>query len=147
MTLVKFNQKPVEKRMNSLFDEFFNDLPSRFFQNEPLNYGGVAPVNIIEKDQEYLLQIQAPGFDKADFKINIEQNILTVSADKKMEQRSESERFVKKEFSAKSFTRSFTLDESVLSDNINAKYENGVLNVALPKKEKNNIQPKEISIQ
>ncbi|MFZ9661363.1 MAG: Hsp20/alpha crystallin family protein [Chitinophagaceae bacterium] len=147
MTLVKFNQKPIEKRVNSLFDDFFNGIPSRFFQDEPMPQNGLAPVNIIEKENQFLIELQVPGYDKSEFKIHMDQSTLTISAEKKHEQTTETDRIVKKEFSTKSFSRSFTLDESVLSEDIVAKYENGVLNVTLPKKEKNKIQPKAISIQ
>jgi HSP20 family protein len=89
----------------------------------------------------------APGMDKADFKVNVDNNILTISAEKKAESNKENERMVRREYTYRSFARTFTLDDSISADNIKAKYDNGVLNIELPKKEEVKIQPKEISIQ
>jgi HSP20 family protein len=94
-----------------------------------------------------LLEVVAPGMEKADFKVNVENNLLTVSAEKKAESKNEHERQVRKEFSYKSFARTFTLDESIDAEKIQGKYEKGILHIELPKKEQAKILPKEISIQ
>jgi HSP20 family protein len=147
MTLVKLNQRPVEKRVNNLFEDFFNNFPSRILNEEFAGFNQTVPVNVKETDNAYLLEIVAPGMDKKDFKVNIDNNILTISAEKKVENKDESQRHVRREFNYKSFTRSFTVDDTIQSDNIQAKYENGVLFIELPKKEEVKIAPKEISIQ
>ncbi len=146
MTLVKFNPRLADKRFNNLFEDFFHQFPSRFFHEDNVN-GVYVPVNIRETDKTYVLEVIAPGFEKNDFKINIDQNLLTIAAEKKAEQKSETERLVRKEYTVKSFARTFTLDESIQSDGITAKYENGVLWVELPKKVEAKVQPKEINIQ
>lgn len=146
MTLVKFNQRPAERKMNALFEDFFHHFPARFF-NDDVTTAHHVPVNIRETEKAYLLEVVAPGMEKTDFKINVDQNLLTISGEKKTETNSSQDRLVRREFTAKSFTRSFTLDESINSDSILAKYENGVLFVELPKKEEAKAQPKEISIQ
>lgn len=146
MTLMKFNQRPQERKMNLLFEDLFNPFHSRFFNDDVASVHGV-PVNIRETEKSYLLEVVAPGMEKADFKVNVDQNLLTISGEKKTETASAQERLVRREFTAKSFKRSFTLDESINSDSIFAKYENGVLFVELPKKEEAKVQPKEISIQ
>lgn len=146
MTLVKFNQRPMERRMNSLIDDLFNAFPSKFL-NDDLNLPQyTAPVNIRETEKAYLLEVVAPGLDKQDFKVNVDNNILTISGEKKATAQQENERQVRKEFSYKSFARTFTMDDTINADAIVAKYENGVLHVELPKKEEAKIQPKEISI-
>jgi HSP20 family protein len=144
MTLVRFNQRPIDKKVNSFFEEFFNHLPARV-NDEFVNSS--VPVNIRENENAYLIEVVAPGMDKADFKVNVDNNILTISAEKKAESNKENERMVRREYTYRSFARTFTLDDSISADNIKAKYDNGILNIELPKKEEVKIQPKEISIQ
>ncbi len=148
MTLVKFNQKPFEKTFNSLFEDLFQHFPVNG-NNRDLNPGNFSyvPVNINETNDAYQLEVVAPGFDKADFKINVDQTILTISAEKKAVEKNENEKKVRKEYSYKSFNRSFTLDEKINSADIQAKYDNGILYITLPKKEEVKVSPKEISVQ
>jgi len=146
MTHVKFNQRPAERKMNALFEDFFNHFPGKIF-NDDVAAAYSVPLNIKETEKSYLLEVIAPGFEKTDFKVNVDQNLLTISGEKKTETTSAQERLVRREFTAKSFKRSFTMDESVNCESILAKYENGVLFVELPKKEEAKAQPKEISIQ
>lgn len=146
MTLVKFNQRPAERRINSFFEDFFNQFPSRVM-DDMSTMNNSAPVNIRETENAYHIEVIAPGMDKSDFKVNIDNNVLTISAEKKSEASKETERMVRREFTYKSFARTFTLDDTIQSDNIQARYENGVLNIDLPKKEEEKIQPKEINIQ
>ena len=92
------------------------------------------------------MEIAAPGFEKADFNLNLDKNILTVSSNKKEENKEENPKFIRKEFSYKAFKRSFTVDDKIDAANISAKYENGILKVALPKKEEVKAAPKEITV-
>ena len=149
MTLVKLNQKPFEKTFNSLFEDLFQNLPNTMAGNEWNAHfsNDFVPVNIKETGDAYILDVVAPGMEKADFKVNVEKNLLTISAEKKAESKNENEKMIKKEFSFRGFSRSFKLDDSIDTANINAKYEQGVLNIALPKKEEVKLMPKEISIQ
>ncbi len=147
MTLVKLNQRPIEKRVNSLFEDFFNNFPSRVLNEEFAGFNQTVPTNVKENDNAYILEVVAPGMEKSDFKVNIDNNILTISAEKKASTKEENERHVRREFNYKSFTRSFTIDDSIQNDKIQARYENGVLFVELPKKEEVKVSPKEISIQ
>lgn len=147
MTLMKFN-KPVNRGLNSFVDEFFNDFPVLF--NEGFNKSvsnGFVPANIKETNEAYQLDIVTPGFEKNDFKVNIETNILTVTAEKKTEEKKENEKQVRNEYSYRSFKRSFTLDDSIDASKIDAKYVNGVLALNLPKKTEVKQAAKEISIQ
>jgi HSP20 family protein len=147
MTLVKFNQRPAERRVNAFFEDFFNHFPSRLVNDDFASGQGSVPVNIKETEQSYVLEVVAPGMEKADFKVNVDNNVLTISGEKKTETANENERQVRREFSYKSFARTFTIDDTINAENIVAKYENGVLHLELPKKEEAKIQPKEISIQ
>ena len=144
MTFVKVNN-PVQKSINQFFDEFLNDIPSTWNRNVQNVFN--PPVNILETKDAYHMELNAPGRNKEDFKINIENGLLTISFEKKAENVSEDVKSVRKEFSFESFKRSFNIDEKIQADNIQAKYENGVLKLYLPKKEEVKENPKQISIQ
>jgi HSP20 family protein len=139
MTTLKFNQ-PTLKTLDSFLDNLLSDLP---VANNGMN---VPPVNIFETNDNYELEFNAPGRNKEDFKVTVDKNILTVSFEKKEEQKDEKRQFIKREFGFQSFKRSFTLDEKINADGINAKYENGILYLTLPKKEEVKVMPKEIAV-
>lgn len=131
MTLLKVNQP--KNYVNGWMNEFL-DFPSNFgktFGGDFLN----PQVNITETNDAYVLQLAAPGRNKEDFKINIEKNLLTISSETKAEEVKENEKQIRNEFSLQSFKRSFTLDEKIEAEKIEAKYENGLLTLTLPKKE------------
>jgi len=136
MTNVKFNRKPFEGTFNTFVDDLFTELPA-FFKNE-FNKGegkGFVPVNVKETEKTYQLEVVAPGFEKTDFTLNLDQNLLTISAEKKEEVNAENEKQIRREYGFRSFKRSFTLDEKIDATNIEASYINGVLTLNLPKKE------------
>ncbi|MRG45605.1 Hsp20 family protein [Chitinophaga sp. SYP-B3965] len=145
MTLVKFNQQPV-KTLSGIMDDIFN---GKFINKDFATsdfFGAHAPVNIRETKDAYVLDVVAPGFEKGDFKINLDGQTLTISSEKKTEQKVENEKQIRREFSFRSFSRSFTLDENVDAEKINAKYDNGVLKLTLPKKEAKQETAKEIIV-
>ena len=143
MSLIRFqNQQP------SLFNRFFDDdtfdWTTRNFSNTNTT---VPSVNVIDKEEGYELEIAAPGFNKKDFNIELNNNLLVISSDKKLENEISDDLFTKREFSYQSFSRSFTLPLTVESDKIKAKYDNGILRVHIPKKEEARPRPvKQISI-
>ena len=135
MAYVKFNSRPFEGTFNNLVDDLFTELPVLFkndFNNAERK--GTIPVNVKETEKSYQLEVVAPGFEKSDFKVNMEQDLLTISADKKSEVKDENEKYIRREYSFRSFKRSFTLDEKIDATNIEASYVNGVLTLNLPKK-------------
>ena len=142
MTLVKNNFRPVS--FNSVFNELFNDFPAAFADKAGLNF---PPVNIAETADAYHVELNAPGRNKEDFKINADKGLLTISYDKKEETAGENVKTVRREFSFQSFKRSFSLDEKVDIAGIQAKYENGLLKVLLPKKPEVKEAAKQITIQ
>jgi HSP20 family protein len=95
----------------------------------------VPAVNVSENTKEYKLSIAAPGMKKNDFQIHVEANVLTISAETKMEKEEKEEEFTRKEYNYSSFARSFTLPNEVNKDKIEATYEEGVLKMVLPKTE------------
>ncbi len=145
MTHVRFNRQPLQRSFNNLVDDLFSEFPV-LYKNEG-NQKGFAPVNIRENENSYLIDVVAPGFEKTDFKVNVEQQILTISAEKKDEAKVENEKQIRKEHLVRSFKRSFTLDEKIDANAIAAKYVNGVLSLNLPKKEEVKAAAQEINIQ
>ena len=117
----------------------FNNLPSIFdeliFNNErnPLHKTFTPSVNIKEDEAAFTMEFSLPGYLKEDIDIKVENEMLTVSSEKKHEVEETEENFTRKEFSFASFKRSFTLPEIVDVENIEAKAENGILTVVLPK--------------
>jgi HSP20 family protein len=148
MTLVKFQNRPVQKSFNNFVDDFFATVPS-ILSNDFVtpNFRSFTPVNVKETENDYVLEVVAPGFQKEDFKINLDNNTLTISAEKKEETENQNEKFIRKEYKQQSFKRSFTIDENVDAENISAKYVNGVLTLNLAKKQEVKPSVKEISIQ
>lgn len=131
MTLVKSNGTLFP----SLSDFFENDSwiqPERFFRN--LN-GNLPAANISETEKEYKIELAIPGFKKDQVKVNLKNDVLTISAETKEEKEQKSKRYTRKEFSYNSFTRSFQLPKAANGEKIEAKYEDGLLKLNIAKKE------------
>lgn len=125
MNLIRFNNPA------SVFSNMFED----FYRNDFSN-ASVPAVNIKEAETSFNLELAAPGYEKNDFKISLDNNLLTISSEKTSEtEDKDSEEFTRKEFSKVSFSRSFTLPKSINLDKISADYNNGILSVVLPKHE------------
>ena len=125
-------------------DDFLKDFFD--FEGNP----SVPEVNVREKQDEYVIELAAPGLNKKDFNVNVQNNVLVISSEKedKDEKKDENDNFLRREFSYSSFQRSFSLPEGVNADDINAKHENGVLYVSIPKKDELKQQPsKQIEIK
>jgi HSP20 family protein len=115
-----------------LTDFFDND---RFFDADWLKRMQVVPaVNVKELDKVFEIEMAAPGLNKKDFKINIENGMMTIFTEKREEKEEKEENFTRREFNYSSFTRSFNLPENIDPEKIDAKYENGILKVLLNKK-------------
>jgi HSP20 family protein len=98
--------------------------------------GYSAPaVNIAEEKNEYRIEVAAPGLEKNDFRINLENNVLTISSEKETKKEEPTGSYTRKEFSYSTFKRSFTLPETVSYENISATHKNGILYVSVPKRE------------
>ena len=145
MTTVRFNNQPLQKSFNSLLDEFFNNSPVKWGKDWNGKY--VPPVNISETNEAFHLELNAPGRNKEEFKINVENNELTISYEVKQENEVKELKSVRREFSYETFKRSFNLGEEINADDIRAKYENGILKLYLPKKPEVKETAKQINIQ
>jgi HSP20 family protein len=132
--------------MPSLLDELLNDNFFGGITNERFN-STVPAVNIKEGNDDFSIEVAAPGFDKKDFSIDLNNNILEVSSQKEVNSDVENEKVVRKEFSYRSFKRVFTLPETIDSDKIKANYKDGILTINIPKREEAKVKPvRQISI-
>lgn len=105
-------------------------------------------VNVAEKDDEFAIELAAPGMKKDDFRISLEGNVLTISSERKNEKEEKSGNYSRREFSYQSFQRSFTLPVGrVETDKVAARYEDGILHIQIPKREEAKPKPaREIEI-
>ncbi|MCC8426134.1 Hsp20/alpha crystallin family protein [Mucilaginibacter sp. UR6-11] len=145
MTLVKFGKE----QKNNIVNPFFNDVYSLLndsFLNEKLATR-IPAVNISENDNQFEIEVAVPGLSKEDIKINLDKNVLSVSADKKTETTDDNKKFTKREYSFNSFSRSFTLPESADHSKIEADYTAGILKLTIAKKEEAKFQSREIAVK
>jgi len=137
MTIVKRNGN-LQSQIPHLFDDFFNrDIFNWGLSNYSDTNTTIPAVNIKETIENYEVEVAAPGMTKNDFTVELEGNTLTISS-KKQSQKEENQdfRYTTREFSYQSFSRTFNLQKDVVdTENIRAAYENGVLNLIIPKKE------------
>jgi HSP20 family protein len=145
MTLVKFGNGQKNYPVNPFFNDVFDSILNDTFIGDKL-ISRVPAVNIAENENEFHIELAAPGLKKEDFKINLDKNVLSISADKKVEN-VEGTKFSKREYNYTSFTRSFTLPESVDHSKIDAEYTDGVLTLTVAKREEAKFQSREIAVK
>ena len=146
MTLVKLANGPKNYSVNPFFNDVFDSILNDSFLGDKLS-SRVPAVNIAETENEFHIELAAPGLKKEDFKINLDKNVLSISAEKKAENVEEGKKYSKKEYSYNSFVRSFTLPDSVDHAKIDAAYTDGVLTLSIAKKEEAKIQSREIAVK
>lgn len=146
MKLIRPNHNPVK----DVFQDFFNSAVNRTLSDylnveAPLTQ---PSVNIKETADDFKIELAAPGLEKNDFNLSIEKDKLHISAQKEEKREENTENFTRKEFSFNSFTRSFDLPNTLMTDKVAANYENGILTIQLPKKPEAKPQPaKQIEIK
>lgn len=133
-------QQLMPATFSGLLDDLFSHKATRFFrddfiQDEWIQHARQVPVNVKEKDNAYLIEVIAPGIPKEDFKIQLNDKVLTISFEQKEEAKEAHTKWLRKEFKTRSFKRNFTLSNLVDGDKISATYEQGVLFLEVPKKE------------
>ena len=132
MTLLKVN-RPNNSIVSPFWNNVLNDLLSNRLPSEQASF--VPAVNIAETKTSFEIHLSAPGFEKDNFKIEVENDVLTVSGEHQTVATDESKErtFTRKEFSYGSFKRSWTLPDNINCDEISANYDNGILKLNLPK--------------
>ncbi|MDB5115339.1 MAG: Hsp20/alpha crystallin family protein [Mucilaginibacter sp.] len=147
MTLVKFNEG---KNRGSLvrpgFEDVFESILNDTFLSDRM-VSRVPAVNISETDGHYHIELAAPGLKKGDFKVNLDRDILTISAEHQTEQTDNDKKYNKREYSYSSFVRSFTLPDSANDEGIEAEYINGVLKINVAKREEARTASRQIKIK
>lgn len=154
MSLVKSNHRNLPRFGESFMrDPFFSDLfeprRSMFQMNKFFNEDmDLPPINIKDQGNSLELELAAPGLNKDDFKITLDNGILTISSEKEQNREEEEDGFLRKEFSYNSFTRSFSLPENIDEDKeVKATYNDGILKLSIDKKpEQKSIPPKSIKV-
>ena len=152
----------IAKRQNGNSSVSFGNVVDNIFQNSLRRFlddnlwdidtplmAGSAPVNVRETDLQYEMDVIAPGCRKEDFAINVDNNVLTISFNHKDERKDQNEKmgWVRNEYIRKSFSRSFTMDDTVEVNKISATYKDGILHLVLPKNEKAQRLVKNIEIK
>lgn len=146
MSLIKFNNgtrnSGLSTGVNDIFESVFND---SFFSDRMMSR--VPAVNVSETTDHYMIEMAAPGLSKEEFKINLERNLLTVSAEQQKSSETSGKRYNKREFNFTSFVRSFALPESADDAKIEAEYRDGILHISVAKKEEAKITSRQIEIK
>lgn len=145
MTLVKFNNG-LKSNANPFFNDVFDSIVNDTFLSDKL-VARVPAVNIAENDNEFHIELAVPGLKKDDFKINLDKNILTISAEKKSESNTSDKKYSKREYSYTSFVRSFTLPDTADHSKIDAEYTDGILTLIVAKREEAKFQSREIAVK
>lgn len=146
MTLVKFNPAKKTSSVNPWFTDVFESVFNDSVLTDRL-VSRVPAVNIAETENDFQIELAVPGLKKEDFKINIDKNVLSISAEKKEENNEEGKKYSKREYSYTSFVRSFTLPEIVDHAKIDAAYIDGILKLNVAKKEEAKVQAREIAVK
>lgn len=142
MTLTKYRpQGAATSPFNDLVNEFFGRDISQFMGHDDVKRSAPS-VNITERADDFKLELLAPGFQREDLKLSVENDVLMISAAHKNEASKEHERFTRREFTRSAFSRSFRLPEGTQHDAIVAEYTNGILNLTIPK-----VTPKKPSVR
>jgi HSP20 family protein len=141
--LIHYENKPS---MPNLWDEFLeNGLFGDVYRSSRLS--SLPSANIIEEKERFLIELAAPGLEKEDFRISLSEKVLSISVEKEEKSEENKDNYARKEFSYTSFKRGFNIPDTIQTDKIRAEYENGILQLALPKKEEAIVKPpKEIKI-
>lgn len=126
MTIIRWNNRPM---FSNMFDEMMERNLSTGFEK---NCGCVPATNILEDEKQFEIQLAAPGMKKDDFSLNVENNVLSVSYEKKEDEKQE-DKFLHREFGMDSFTRSFSIPKTTDGEKISARYEQGILFISIPK--------------
>ena len=145
MTLVKFNNNRNQSLLpgfNDVFDSIFNDT---FFNDRMV--ARVPAANISESENNFHVELAAPGLKKEDFKLSLDRNVLNISVEQRREDNNDQKNYSKREYSYSSWVRSFTLPESANADNIEASYTDGVLKIDIAKREEAKLVRRQIEIK
>ena len=133
MTLLKYYYPEREifgRRFSDIMDEFFTDAA------ETKQRSFAPSIDISENDKKFVIEVEVPGMDKEDIQINVEKNTLTISGERKFEEKEENKQYHRVETHYGTFSRSLTLPDNADAQSVQAAYENGILTISIDKSEK-----------
>ncbi len=131
MAIIRWHRRPT---MPSVFDDMFEREFNTGFER---NCGCVPATNILEDEKAFTIQLAVPGMQKDDFRMEMEDNVLSVVFEKKEEEKpQEGVEYLRREFEMDTFTRSFSIPKTADVENIKARYDNGILHITVPKIDK-----------
>ena len=138
--------------MPTVFNDFFKPWNNWFDTNNGGSLWGnmltIPAVNIVEEKDDFMISMAVPGMKKSDFRIDVEGDMLTISAETKIEKEEKEKKFTRKEFNYTSFSRTFTIPDGTKADKIDARYEDGVLKLLIPKTEETRkLEAKHIAVK
>src|SRR5678816_1634486 len=146
MNIVKYDPFRELRSLQDEMTRLFSGVVPASFNREEMTHGAWAPnVDIFEDKEHLILEAELPGMKREDFEISVENNVITLSGERKFEKKTEGDNYHRVERSYGSFTRSFTLPQSVTAEGATADFEGGVLRVALPKREETKARKIEIT--
>ncbi len=135
MNLVRFHN-PRYNANRVLVDELFNNFFNNDYHEDYVKNNATKPAtNIFETEKEFKIELLVPGVTKDDLSLVQKDNLLTIKVEKKEEEKQEEYKYARREFGAYNFEKQYRLPKTIDAENITAKFENGILNVTLPKKE------------
>jgi HSP20 family protein len=146
MSVVKYDPFRELKSLQDEMTRLFTGAQPRVHNREEMMHGAWAPnVDIYEDKDRLILEAELPGMNRDDFEISVENNVITLRGERKFEKKTEGDNYHRVERSYGSFTRSFTLPQTVTAEGAVADFENGVLKVSLPKREETKARRIEVS--
>jgi HSP20 family protein len=136
MSIVRYDPFRDIRTLQDEVNRLFSSNLTRFFNDEGIARGAWSPnVDIYENKDQIVIEAELPGMNREDFDLSVENNVLTLYGERRFEKKSEGDNYHRVERSYGSFSRSFTLPQSVSAEGANAEFRNGVLRVSLPKRE------------
>ena len=144
--VIMYNLSKIDRPFLDLAKKFFNDDEFFYFPTFGINKN-MGLSNVLEKENEYQIEISAPGFKKEDIKIELENDILKISSAYEDQKEEKQEGYYRKEFSKSSFERSFTVPKTANKNEISASMEDGILTVTIPKQEEKKTESVKITIK
>lgn len=144
MNLVRFHHHPHRTVNQNLVDQLFNNFLRNDYDENYLNNCSCKPAtNVFETDKDFRLELLLPGFKKEDVQLNYHENILTVKVElpEEKENTGEEYKYERREFGVYNFERKFKVPKTVEAEKINARFQNGILELTLPKKEEAQVKP------
>lgn len=145
MNLIKFDPFRELRTLNDEMNRLFNVVPANIERGEFARGAWSPNVDIFEDQDRLIVEAELPGMNRDDFEVSVENNVLTLKGERRFEKKTEGDNYHRVERSYGSFTRQFTLPQTVTAEGANADFENGVLRISLPKREETKARKIEIS--